>query len=225
MKWLFIAITSFCIQFILLGQDTTVFRTRSISPILYWDYGKTATYWTSFEQKNEFGTGVLILDKIELISEYGFSTLAPSNAFENIDYKITGNYWRAGMGYMGYVDPKNRIGLGFMYASSTFEDEGLIKYITESGFYSPYERDFKRTDLKASWTELNLTTQRYLTLNKSKPEHWSNYIFSLGLKVRYRKLLSASQIDSDPDYYAIPGFGRSTTQNVMAVNLFLKLTI
>jgi hypothetical protein len=208
-----------------IAQDTTHFRPKLISPQLYWDYGKTATYWTNFESKTELGLGLLILDNYELSAEYGFATLHPDNAFENIDYTVDGSYYRIGMGYMGNVDPKNRIGLEFRYASGQFEDHGTIQYITNSGYNDPYVSNFSRPGLNANWMELNLVTQRYLVLKKSEPEHWLNKKLSIGVKFRYRKKLSATKLDEIPDYYAIPGFGRATAKSLLAVNFFLKLNI
>ena len=222
MKRLLLAIISIVNVLVAEGQDTTVYKQRVITPYIYWDYGKTATLWTSFEQKSELGAGLLLFQKIKLSGEYGTSNLNPRRAFENIDYEVKGSYYRMGLGYIGFLDPKNRIGLEVLYASSDFTDRGIIQYITDEGFNDSYQRVFERANLTANWTEFNLVSQRYITLDKNDQEAWLNKLLAFGVKIRYRMLINATNVESIPDYYAIPGYGRANTSNIIALNLFLR---
>jgi hypothetical protein len=219
------AIISLMIGTVLLGQDTTYYQPKVISPYIYWDYGKTATLWTHFENKTELGAGIVLFEKLDLAGEYGLATLNPQNAFENIDYSVQGTYLRLGLGYLASLDPKNKIGFEVRYAQSKFEDAGDLVYGTNSGFNSNYERSFNRDELEANWTEVNLVSQRFLTLLKKSAEHRANRLLSIGIKIRYRMLNSASKAESLPPIYAIPGYGRADTNSIVAVNIFLKASL
>ena len=209
-----------------LGQDTTTFRAQVVSPQIYWDYGKTMTLWTDFEQKTEFGMSLLLFDHIELIGEYGKGKLTPREAFQNIDYTVEGSYYRLGIGYMVYIDPSNRLGLELKYGKGNFQDYGNIYYRTVSDYNPDYQRSFARNDLSASWGEFNITSQRYLILNQNQsPQAWINRLISMGVILRYRWKLNDTDIDELPDYYAIPGYGRASASNLPAINFFIKFSL
>ncbi|MFT4738901.1 MAG: hypothetical protein ACJAZM_002361 [Cyclobacteriaceae bacterium] len=211
---------------LLYGQDTVQFKAPIISPSIHWDYGKTATTWTAFESKTELGFNLMILDRYELVTELGRATLNPNQGFKNIRYEVDGQYLRVGLGYLGYIDPKNRIGLRVMYGQSQFEDSGAVLIDSESNYNLPYERAFARTDLMASWGEVVIVSQRYVTLKKSaSPDAWINRVASIGALFRYRQLLASSDTDNIPPYYAIPGYGRATSDQLVAFNVFLRIMI
>jgi hypothetical protein len=219
------AITSLMATTALAAQDTTIYKRKLLTPQLYWDYGKTATLWTNFEKKTEIGAGVLLFERIDLSAEYGLATLNPRNAFENIDYTAKGSYFRLGIGYLASIDPRNKLGLEARYAFANYQDSGDIVYATTSGYNTDYLRNFSREDFEATWTEINLVSQRYLTLIKSTPEHWANRLLSIGLKIRYRMLISSSKTETIPPIYAIPGYGRAESNNLTALNFFIRATL
>ena len=219
-------IISLLLSIVAQAQDTTTFRAPVISPQVYWDYGKTLSLWTDFEQKTEVGLSLLIIDHIELIGEYGQGKLTPRDAFKNIDYQVDGTYYRAGIGYMVYIDPSNRLGLELKYGKGSFSDQGTIHVATSSDYNPDFERTFSRNNLEATWGEFNISTQRYVNLNKEQPpQAWINRLVSIGAIFRYRWKLSDSDVEDLPDYYAIPGYGRASADNLPAVNFFIRFSL
>ena len=210
-------IFSFFALSVALAQSTTdatdsVAYERAVIPSLYLDYGKLFTIPTDIETKYEGGLELLLQEKFPLIVEVGQATLTPEGAYANGTYESQGFYYRIGTGYYSQFTPKNKIGLTIRYATSTFSEEGRIFIESPSGAQSNFIQNIERNDLKATWYELVLYSDRKLT-----------EIFSIGMNLRLRVL---ANYDEQPviDVYAIPGYGRSFENTIPAANLFLKVS-
>jgi hypothetical protein len=209
-----------------IAQDTVSFKAPVIAPSLYWDYGKSLTLWTTFEQKTEAGASLTLIDHIVISGEYGHAKLTPQKAFSNVDYQVEGSYFRFGLGYLAYVDPTNRIGLGIKYGESSFSDKGTVHIHTASEYNNDLVTEFERKNLQARWAELNLTSEKYLLLNKEQTQQaWINRLLAIGVVLRYRWKLSSTILEAVPNYYSIPGYGRASTDNLAALNFYLKLNL
>ena len=188
-----------------------------------WDYGKNLIAIGGRENKLEGGAELLFLERFQLVAEYGNWSSNPANSFNNVDYTVEGTFYRFGAGYLGWVVPKNRIGLGFRYGKAEFEDRGTIS-IPSTGFVDDFTTVFDRKNLSASWVELVLDSEKELNLMKSNPESKLNNLVSLGFYFRYKILLSSSSFD-DVDVFSIPGYGRSINKRLPSINLFVKFKI
>jgi len=204
--------------------DSVSVKPKLASVYLYWDYGKTATLWTSFEKKTELGFDLRVRDKIQLIAEYGTGNLNPKEAFQNVTYEVTGSYWRLGAGYIGNIDPINKIGLGLRYAQSSADDRAAYFIQTNPGNSGITSGVISRQNIRAHWMEIVLDSEKKLTFYKKNPAALINDRFVLGVNARYRIMLDYAE-QENIDIYAIPGYGRATGTQIFAVNLFLKLRI
>ncbi|WP_420578065.1 DUF6048 family protein [Ekhidna sp.] len=191
--------------------DSVEYR-RVLTPSIYLDYGKLFTIPTNFETKYEGGLELLFLEKFPLIIEAGQSTLSPEGAYSNGTYESEGFYYRIGTGYLSQWKAKNKIGLTVRYASSTFSETGRIFIESPSGAQDDFIQSIQRDDLKATWYEVVVYSDRKLS-----------DLFSIGLNLRLRVLASYDEQEI-PDVYSIPGYGRSFERTVPAANLFLKVS-
>ncbi|WP_424964157.1 DUF6048 family protein [Ekhidna sp.] len=191
--------------------DTVVYR-RTLTPSIYLDYGKLLTIPTNFETKYEGGIEILFMEKFPLIIEAGQATLSPEGAYSNGTYESEGFYYRIGAGYVSQFLPKNKIGISFRYASSTFSENGRIFIESPSDAQDDFVQSIEREDLTATWYELVVYSDRKLS-----------DVFSIGLNLRLRVLASYDE-QNVPDVYAIPGYGRSFEDTVPAANFFLKVS-
>ncbi|MEQ8627786.1 DUF6048 family protein [Ekhidna sp.] len=191
--------------------DSIVYR-RTLTPSIYLDYGKLLTIPTNFETKYEGGIELLFIEKFPLIIEAGQATLTPEGAYSNGTYESEGFYYRIGAGYVSQFIPKNKIGISFRYASSTFNENGRIFIESPSGAQDDFVQSIKREDLTATWYELVVYSDRQI-----------NDLFSIGLNLRLR-VLSSYDEQAPIDVYAIPGYGRSFEDSVPAANFFLKVS-
>lgn len=191
--------------------DSVVYR-RMLTPSIFLDYGKLLTIPTNFETKYEGGIELLFLEKFPLIIEAGQASLRPEGAYSNGTYKSEGFYYRVGAGYVSQFLPKNKIGISFRYASSTFTENGRIFIESPSGAQNDFVQSIEREDLNAAWYELVVYSDRQLS-----------DIFSIGLNLRLR-ILSSYDKQSPIDVYAIPGYGRSFDKTIPAANFFLKVS-
>ncbi|WP_425391769.1 DUF6048 family protein [Ekhidna sp.] len=185
---------------------------RLLTPSLYLDYGKLLTIPVDFETKYEGGIELLFLEKFPLIVEIGQATLNPEGAYSNGTYESEGTYYRIGTGYISQFKPKNKIGISFRYASSTFNESGRIFIESTTGAQDNFIQNIKRSDLNATWYELVVYSDRRLS-----------DLFSIGLNLRLRVLMDYDE-QEDIDVYSIPGYGRTIDDTIPAANLFLKVT-
>lgn len=191
--------------------DSVMYR-RVLTPSVYLDYGKLLTIPTNFETKYEGGVELLFLEKFPLIIEAGQATLTPEGAYSNGTYESEGFYYRVGAGYVSQWKPKNKIGLSVRYASSTFNETGRIFIESPSGAQDDFIQSIKRKDLKATWYEIVVYSDRKLS-----------ELFSIGLNLRLR-ILGSYDEQEGVDVYSIPGYGRSFDKTIPAANFFLKVS-
>lgn len=185
---------------------------RVVIPSLYIDYGKLFTIPTDFETKYEGGIELMFLEKFPLIVEAGHATLTPEGAYANGVYESKGLYYRIGAGYIGQLLPKNKIGLTFRYAASSFSEDGEIFIESPSGAQNDFSQTIKREDLTATWYEVVVYSDRKL-----------NDLLTIGIHLRFR-ILSSYDEQAPVDVYAIPGYGRAFDSTIPAMNFFLKVS-
>lgn len=208
-------ISSFLISFWAVCQEAdSVTKARTIRPSIYFDYGKLLTLPTKFEKKYEGGLILLLKEKIPIILEVGAATLTPEGAYSNGVYESRGTYYRLGAGYSNAFTAKNRIGLSFRYASSSFEETGRIFIESPSSAQDPYIQNISRSNLQAQWWEFVLSTDQRV-LRESD-------LLTVGLNLRLRILQSYDE-QENVDVYAIPGYGRSFDKTIPAANFFLRV--
>lgn len=192
------------------------------------DYGKLVTLPFDFEYKAEGGVVLEILENIELVGEYGFWDKTSEQAIENGTYNATGSYYRAGLGFtFPFNTPGNRIGIGFRYANSQFDDKGTYTIDPTDNLSSEFTDSFERQNLSATWISGVLTSVGQLKLKKSVPESPLNRMFRIGLQLRWRFLLENDRFGdpSNPEVievYTIPGYGRTLADTNMALNFFIR---
>jgi hypothetical protein len=221
-----------CFSLIVLAQtdslevesDTvlSVEKKKVIEPSVYIDYGKAITYFSNFETKYAFGLDLRLFSLVYITGEYGNSVIEPPGAYENIDYKSDGNYFKVGLGVYGDFLVQNRLGLVARYGQSSFEDQAVATLEDQFGIVDDYSDSFERKNLSARWFELALITERKLTLNKSNPNAPINDLLGLGTIIQYRRLID---YDEQPiiDINNIPGYGKPVNKNVIAVNFIIRI--
>lgn len=190
------------------------------------DYGKLLTVPFDFETKLEGGIVLELFSQIELVGEYGYWDKDSDQAIENGTYNSTGNYWRLGAGFsLPFNTPGNKIGIGFRYAESTFDDQGGFDIVATDGLTEPFNQTFSRNELNATWLSGVLTSSSTLKLRKKAPESKLNRLFQVGLQLRWRFLRSHDRTlsENDPiEVYTIPGFGRTLQNQALALNFFIR---
>ena len=177
---------------------------------LFLDYGKLLTLPFDFERKFEGGGQLLFENRYLLSISYGHGSIWPQNAYKNVNYNATGSYIKPGLFYQMTINPQNKISAGVQYGKASFEDMGTTAIESGSGLFEPYERDFARTGLTASWWELGIQSE----------SNWRGN-FWLGFRLSLRKLIEFDN-PGNPDVLVIPGYGRTNANSFPAVNLYLK---
>jgi len=200
----------FVIPLLSWAQDEDTIQVKPVTPAFYLDYGKAVGSILPENQKWEGGFELIFLDRFQSIVEVGKWDMNP-DVIENGNYWVEGTYLRLGVGYMPYVDPTSRIGLGFRYATSTYSDRGNYIILSESELQPDIVQPFSRTNLTATWYEAVFYSDK--SLNK-----W----LTLGFTFRVRFMQSYDVYD-DPNTMTIPGYGRAEDKTVPALNLFLKI--
>ncbi|MEO9484953.1 MAG: DUF6048 family protein [Ekhidna sp.] len=193
------------------AKDSALYS-RGVIPSFYLDYGKLLTIPTEMETKYEGGFELLFKEKFPLIVEVGQATLSPEGAYSNGTYESQGVYFRIGTGYYNQLTPKNKIGLTARYGSSSFSEDGRIFIESPSGSQGNFIQNIEREDLKATWYEVVVYTDKKLS-----------ELFSIGMNLRLR-ILADYDKQEDVDVYAIPGYGRSFDKTIPAMNFFLKVS-
>lgn len=214
------------------SQDSVVaediVNKRAINFAIHFDYGKALTLPFNFENKIEGGVVLEILENIELVGEYGYWDKTSKQAIENGTYNSTGNYYRAGLGFtFPFNTPGNRLGIGFRYGSSQFDDQGSYTIDPTDNLSAEFSDSFTRQNLSATWISGVLTSVGQLKLKKSVPESPLNRMFRIGLQLRWRFLLERDRFGdpSNPEVievYTIPGYGRTLADSNMALNFFIR---
>lgn len=192
------------------------------------DYGKLLTLPFDFENKTEAGVVLELFENVELVGEYGYWDKTSNQAIENGTYNANGTYYRAGLGLsFPFNIPGNRIGLGFRYATSQFEDAGSYTIDATDNLSGSFTDDFRRQNLSATWVSGVLTSVGQLKLRKSVPESPLNRMFRIGLQLRWRFLVEQDRFGdpSNPEVievYTIPGYGRTLAKSNVALNFFIR---
>ncbi len=201
---------------------------KALNLAFHVDYGKVLTLPFDFENKVEGGVVLELFENIELVGEYGFWDKNSNQAIENGTYNSTGVYYRAGLGFtFPFNTPGNRIGVGFRYANSQFDDEGTYTIDATDNLSSAFTDSFTRQNLSATWISGVITSVGQLKLRKSVPESPLNRMFRIGLQLRWRFLIEQDRFGdpSNPEVievYTIPGYGRTLADSNMALNLFIR---
>lgn len=177
------------------------------------DYGKLLTLPSGFETKAEGGLQVLFENRYLLSFSYGYGSINPSNAYANGNYNAKGTWLKPGVFYQLSINPKNKLQLGGQLGLAAFEDAGTTTIESGSGLFDPYEQDFARSGLSASWWEASVQSEGNLKGN-----------FWWGFRASLRRLLSYDE-QPTPDVLLVPGYGKTINPSVMAVNLYIKYKI
>ena len=172
------------------------------------DYLKLGTFLVDFETKYEVSAGLLFRNKIRLAGDYGYGQIKPRRAIKNGEYISEGNYFRVGADWVGSIDLKNNIYLGFRYAKSTFEDRST--FTIESDLWDVFKGNSIRENLEADWYEIVIGSENNI---------WNNLF--LGWIFRFRIMNEYTSFE-DFDVYTIPGYGRPINNTIPAVNLYIK---
>ncbi len=174
------------------------------------DYGKLLTLPFGFERKYEGGVQLLFENRYLLSFSYGYGSIWPKNAYKNVSYNAVGSYIKPGLFYQMSINPGNKISAGVQYGMAGFEDSGKTAIESRSGLFEPYERQFSRSSLSASWWEVGVQSESNLRGNL-----W------FGFRVSLRKLIHYDN-PGDPDVFVVPGYGRTNTGSMPALNLYVK---
>ncbi len=214
-------------QAIAIAADSLVSETKkAIAPAFHIDYGKLGTLPFDFENKVEGGLILTLFSKIEVVGEYGYWNKDSKQAIENGTYNSTGSYWRLGAGFsLPFNTPTSQIGLGFRYGQSAFDDRGSYDITSGTNLTESFSASFSRQNLSATWLSAVLTSMANFSIAKRKPEASINHLFRLGVQIRWRFLRSYDKVQAETDpieVYTIPGYGRTLSNNTVALNLFLR---
>lgn len=206
-----------------------VSRKKPINLAFHVDYGKLMTLPFDFENKSEAGLILELFENVELVGEYGYWDKTSNQAIENGTYNATGSYYRFGAGFtFPFNTPGNRIGLGFRYANSTFDDAGTYFIAATDNLAGEFSDSFDRRNLSATWISGVITSVGQLKLRKTVPESPLNRMFRIGLQLRWRFLLQNDRF-GDPanpeviEVYTIPGYGRTLADSNLALNFFIRI--
>lgn len=175
------------------------------------DLLKLASFAIDAETKYEGQVGISYKN-FHLIAEAGFVNYAYAIAYKNSeDYEVEGEYYRFGIDYAFNLSLKNQLLLGIRYGMSTFGDKGSFEVSSELWDNYSFALDEQaRADATATWGEVIVGTQSLIAKN-----------LHFGWYFRLRKLIDRTSYDP-VDIYYVPGYGKSNSQTVPALNLFLK---
>jgi len=237
-RFILIAALTFC-SVLALGQESAVedsvkipatkvtitptdsaYHKKFVSGVeLKFDYGKLLMVWTKFETKLEAGINVRFFERMVLVTEFGSMVLNPLKAYDNaIYYTVEGQYARAGIDYYTSYNPKSFYYVGLRYGMSNFRDEGA--FLIESDYWEDYQEGFGSENLKASWMEIVIGTETFLTFGKKKTENPKNHFF-LGWNASLRILTDFTNRE-EILVYSIPGYGRTFNKVTPALNFYVK---
>lgn len=176
---------------------------------VYVDYGKILTLFTEFESKLEAGVAYQLKNRFSPNFQIGQSTLEPSVAFENGEYKSEGIYARVGIDYTLPFDATNLFYVGLKYGFSSFSES--LTYTISTSLWPDPAQPFENDDATASWTELVIGSEK-----KMQNSNWR-----IGGYFALRVLIDRDTFDPI-DTFTIPGYGRTADDTVPAINLYVK---
>ena len=197
------------------AQDSVMVNNSSVSIELMVDYGKGLESLISDQKKWEFGAGIIYKNKISLNAEYGYAKLFPESVVMNGTYQVEGDYLRVGAEYLFTVGVNRYLSVGGMYASSNFDDYGTVQVLSE--LWPSLNEEFTRTGLTAQWAEIILNTQGPVFNTEQ------GFLSGFYWGIRFRLKLMLTDLDQQGfDIYAVPGFGKTYSKALPAVNLFIR---
>lgn len=200
------------------AQDSVTVHQSKLAVQVFADVGKGVESVIGKQTKWELGASAILTGKYNVTLEYGYGQLNPESVINNGDYTSEGKYFRGGFEYMFTIKPKIYLSAGAMYASSNFKDSGHVQIISD--IWDDVNVEFSREGQTASWLEIIINTE--MPLFKVEKPVLSNFFWG----VRYRlRILTADISQPDFDIYAIPGYGRTYSNVVPAINLFIKYRI
>ncbi len=197
------------------AQDSLTAKQSKVALLLSADYGKGLESLVNKQAKWEFGLGVLLTRRYNFMAEYGYGRLNPKSVINNGSYSAEGNYFRLGFAHVFRVSPKRYLSLGVLYAASRFTDYGTVQI--SSDLWPDIDISFTRKDLSAYWFEVIFTTEA--PLFKANAGLLSNFYWGSRLRIR---IMSADLSQPDFDVYAVPGYGKTYSSVVPAVNFFVR---
>lgn len=203
----------------LITQDSLPKKSLLSGVELKIDYGKLMTLWTAFESKYEGAVHVRFLERIVLVTEFGYAELNPLKAYDNaLYYTVTGTYGRVGLDYYTAYNPGNFYYAGLRYATSNFKDEGM--FLIESEYWEDYTEGFGSDNISAAWIELVIGTETYLKIGKQgKLKSTSPLLWGWSARLR---ILTDFVNREEPRIYSIPGYGRTFNDITPALNFYVK---
>jgi len=204
-------LAAFCSE----AQDTLTVKHGKAALLLSADYGKGLESLVNKQTKWEFGLGVLLAGRYNFIAEYGYGRLNPESVINNGSYTAEGNYFRFGFAHVFRVSPKRYLSLGVLYATTRFTDYGTVQI--SSDLWPDIDTSFTRSDLSAHWFEVIMTTEAPLFKLNEGPLR--NFYWGTRLRVR---IMAADLSQPGFDVYAVPGYGKTYSSVVPAVNFFVK---
>lgn len=197
------------------NEDSLESKTTILAVLFSADYGKGIESLVNNQQKWEAGITVSLFTKVRLVGEYGYGSLQPANVINNGTYFSEGSYFRIGGEYVFTIKPKIYLSTGILFAQSSYADRGSVSIGSE--LWKDIEADFNRDGLSANWFEWVLNTESQTFRNAQNI--LNNLYWGTRIRIRY---LNTEIAQPDFDIYAIPGFGKTYSTVVPAVNLFIK---
>ena len=194
-----------------LGLDDTLTHRTIQSIELYIDYLKLMGMAFPSQKKAEMGVKILTGIYLGLFFEGGYALITPEDYIYNGAYEVTGYYGRLGVSYNYEFLPNANFYAGLSYAQSRYEDEATIQI--QSSLWDDYNQKYTRQSLEAQWAEVILGSE----------SRWKGN-FYLGFMVRLRLMISNDNF-TPIEVYTIPGYGRSFSKAVPALNLYIKYRI
>lgn len=175
------------------------------------DLLKLGSFALDTETKYEAQVGISYKN-VHFVAEAGYANYSSDLAYKNSDdYEVEGEYFRVGIDYAIYKDAKNQFLFGIRYGKSRFGDQGSFEVSSDLWNNFSYEIDTEsRKNSSATWAEAVVGTQTLLLKN-----------VYFGWYFRLRKLIDRTSYEP-VDIYYIPGYGKSFSSSVPALNLFIK---
>jgi uncharacterized protein DUF6048 len=198
-----------------LAQDSLVADNSKVALLLNVDYGKGIESVFRKQAKWEVGAGVLIARKFYFVVEYGYGKLNPESVINNGSYTSEGNYFRFGLEYVFTLKPKRYLSTGILYAQSDYGDIGNV--LIESDLWNNLDVLFIRDGFTSNWIEWIVNTEAPIL--KVEDGFLSNFYWGTRFRLR---MLSSETIQPNFDIFAIPGYGKTYSSIVPAVNFFIK---
>jgi hypothetical protein len=177
------------------------------------DYGKIGSFVLNFETKYEAGVFIRLKNRVQLSADYGYSAINPVDRLANSSYRVAGNYWRAGVDWLMYLDPVNKIITGLRYGRSDFSDR--VSFQEGSPFLINFPLGDERTGFSADWAEFVIGSEGALF----------EQLF-IGFLIRYKALIQFNVNDEDRyPVLRIPGYGSTENPSGLGLSLYLRYVI